>query len=93
MSKQYTIEFVTWTSCKVRFVGKFRTQKAARAFLERNGFTPYFKSARPSLYHSPRDRYGRSGMQATVKEIGNWMWINSSAEGRMRDGLLTAKYN
>ena len=102
--KAYEIEIVNWVwqESKPMFyfcdnkhprIKKFSTQKAAREWLARNGFEPFFKDAKnPTVYHSKRDRYGQSGMQATICESNSDTWIKSSSEAQMRDRLLKAMY-
>lgn len=84
--KKYEIEFIVWECARTRLdsprLKSFTTQKAAREWLESMGFEPVFKGKRPSIYRSRRDRYGRSGMQATIIEAGRAGWIESSTEGR-----------
>lgn len=105
--KAYEIEIVNWVwqeamtrnnsfyfcDHKHPRIRRFATQKAAREWLASNGFEPFFKDAkRPTMFHSKRDRYGQSGLQATIREADNDAWIKSSSEAQMRDRLLKAMY-
>lgn len=66
-----------WASHDLPTVGEFATQRAAREWMERNGFTPVFAGARPTIYQS-----AQGGMQATIRERGRFAWIESSNEAR-----------
>lgn len=105
--KIYEIEVINWVGNAARTKGdkfyyldheqhrikRFTTIKAARAWIESNGFVPVFKHAkRPTMYQSRPDRYGMSGLQLTIKEAGGRGWIDSSTEGRARDAAIRAAF-
>lgn len=93
MAKYYNIEVVNWVYMDVKPHGdnfywsdhdlprikRFKTQKAAREWLNNQGFEPLFREAKdPSIYVSPL-----MGTQATIKAEGERLWIRSSYEGRI----------
>lgn len=105
--KHYELEVINWTANEARTKGdrfyflsneqdrikRFGTIKAAREWLEKNGFSPTFKGAkRPTVYRSRPDRYGYSGLQLTIKEAGARGWIDSSSEGRARDKAARSEF-
>ena len=84
MKKTYELEIVNWTHLSTENdphkythnIGNFKTQKAAREFLERNNFAPLFKQAkRPATYVSPQH-----GTQATICISKRGLWPDGSDE-------------
>ena len=97
MSKTYEIEIVNWIwqSVKTRRdmfyftdhehprIKRFKTQKAARAWLESAGFTPIFGGKRPSTYRSMQ-----RGMQATIRECRKAGYPAGTTEGRIQKAII-----
>lgn len=94
----YDIEIInhTWASDKTKAdmfyftdhdcprIKSFKTQKAARAWLESAGFAPVFGGKRPSIYSSKQH-----GMQATIKKRGKVGYPAGTAEGRVQKAIKT----
>lgn len=91
MARTYQIEIIFFSNIKPRWLARvFKTQKAARVWCEKNGFTPIFGGARPSMFWSGKTRNGHHGMQATIYETGHMFWLDSSTEGKTRDKIARA---
>lgn len=96
MSKTYEIEIINWVWQEVKTrndmfyfaknshprVKKFRSQKAAREWLESQSFRPIFNANRPSIYLSEN-----GGMQATIYERNCREWTKGSFEGHVKKYL------